>query len=201
MRSLTLAATLASVLASTAALAAPPGPDPAAAPPAVAPAPAGPRAGARAPAFALKAVDSGQTRALESFTKAKGVKGAVVVFLSCKCPYVVQARGPLADLQKQYGEKVAFVGLNANQNEKTDDIKADSALNFPFPMLRDEGSKVADLYGAERTPEVFVVDGGGVIRYHGGVADLGPALAQLVAGAPVAKPESKAFGCTIKRKP
>jgi peroxiredoxin len=162
---------------------------------------AAPRAGAKAPAFSLKAVDSGQARALESFTKAKGVKGAVVVFLSCKCPYVVQARAPLADLQKQYGDKVAFVGLNANQNEKSDDIKADSALNFPFPMLRDEGAKVADLYGAERTPEVFVVDGGGVIRYHGGVADLGPALAQLVAGAPVAKPESKAFGCTIKRKP
>jgi peroxiredoxin len=162
---------------------------------------AAPRAGAKAPAFSLKAVDSGQPRTLESFTKAKGVKGAVVVFLSCKCPYVVQARAPLADLHKQYGDKLSFVGLNANQNEKTDDIKADSALNFPFPMLRDEGSKVADLYGAERTPEVFVVDAGGVIRYHGGVDGAGAALAQLVAGAPVAKPESKAFGCTIKRKP
>jgi len=30
---------------------------------------------------------------------------------------------------------------------------------------------------------------------------LGPALAQVLAGAPVAKPESKTFGCTIKRKP
>jgi peroxiredoxin len=171
--------------------AADPAPEPAAAP----------RAGAKAPAFSLKAVDSGQPRTLESFTKAKGVKGAAVVFLSCKCPYVAQARGPLADLHKQYGDKIAFVGLNANQNEKADDIKADAALSFPFPMLRDDGSKVADLYGAERTPEVFVVDGGGVIRYHGGVADLGPALAQVIAGGAVAKPESKAFGCTIKRKP
>jgi peroxiredoxin len=171
------------------------------APPAAAPAPAGPRAGDKAPVFSLKAVDSGQPRSLESFTKAKGMKGAVVLFLSCKCPYVAQARAPLADLHKQYGDKVAFVGLNANQNEKTDDIKADAAQSFAFPMLRDEGSKVADLYGAQRTPEAFVVDPSGVIRYHGGVADLGPALAQLAAGAPVAKPESKAFGCTIKRKP
>lgn len=162
---------------------------------------AAPRAGAKAPGFSLKAVDSGQPRALESFTKAKGVKGAVVVFLSCKCPYVAQARGPLADLHKQYGDKVAFVGLNSNQNERADDIKSDAALSFPFPMLRDEGSKVADLYAAERTPEAFVVGPDGVIRYHGGVADLGPALAQLIAGVPVAKPESKAFGCTIKRKP
>ena len=173
--------------------------------PAVAPPPApaitGPRAGDKAPAFALKAVDSGQPRSLDSFTKAKSVKGAVVLFLSCRCPYVAQARGPLAELHKQYGDKVAFVGLNANQNEKSDEIKSDAALSFPFPMLRDDGSKVADLYGAQRTPEAFVVDPSGVIRYHGGVADLGPALSQLVAGTPVAKAESKAFGCTIKRKP
>jgi peroxiredoxin len=158
-------------------------------------------AGDKAPAFSLRAVDSGQPRALESFTKAKGMKGAVVLFLSCRCPYVAQARAPLADLHKQYGDRFSFVGLNANQNEKADDIKADAAQSFAFPMLRDEGSKVADLYGAQRTPEAFVIDPSGVIRYHGGVADLGPALAQLVAGTPIAKAESKAFGCTIKRKP
>lgn len=165
------------------------------------PALAGPRAGEKAPAFALKTVDKGEDRTLESFTRAAGKKGAVVVFLSCKCPYVAQARAPLADLARQFGGKVAFVGLNANQNEKLDDIRSDAALNFPFPMLRDEGSKVADLYGAERTPEVFVVGPDGVIRYHGGVADLGPALTDLVAGKKVAKSEAKAFGCTIKRKP
>jgi len=167
----------------------------------VVPAPAVPRAGDKAPAFTLKAVDSGQARTLASFAKAKGMKGAVLLFLSCRCPYVAQARAPIAELFKQYRDKVAFVGLNANQNEKADDIKADAGQSFAFPMLRDDGSKVADLYGAQRTPEAFVVDPSGVIRYHGGVADLGPALAQLVAGAPVAKAESKAFGCTIKRKP
>jgi peroxiredoxin len=170
-------------------------------PGAAAPEPAGPRAGEKAPAFTLKAVDSGQPRTLDSFTKAKGTKGAVVLFLSCRCPYVAQARAPLGELHKQYGDKVAFVGLNANQNEKADDIKTDASQSFAFPMLRDEGSKVADLYGAQRTPEAFVIDPSGVIRYHGGVADLGPALADLVAGKAIAKAESKAFGCTIKRKP
>jgi peroxiredoxin len=161
----------------------------------------GPRAGDKAPAFALKAVDGGEARTLESLTHAKGVKAAVLVFLSCKCPYVAQARGPLGDLARQYAGKVAFVGVNANQNERSDDIRSDAALNFPFPMLRDEGSKVADLYAAERTPEAFLLDGEGIVRYHGGVADLGPALGDLLAGKPVAKPEARAFGCTIKRKP
>src|SRR5262245_60202243 len=94
--------------------------------PAAPAAPAGPRAGARAPSFSLNTVDANKPRALESFTKAKGVKGAVLLFLSCRCPYVVQARAPLAELHKQYGDKIAFVGLNANQNEKVDDIKTDA---------------------------------------------------------------------------
>ncbi len=165
-----------------------------------------PRAGDKAPAFTLKTVDAGQPRTLDSFIKAKGQdgkagKGAVVLFLSCRCPYVAQARAPIAELYKQYGDKVAFVGVNANQNEPVGDIKADAAQSFGFPMLRDDGSKVADLYGAQRTPEVFVVGTNGLLRYHGGVDDLGPALAQLVAGQAVTKFESKAFGCTIKRKP
>jgi len=168
------------------------------------PALAGPRAGDKAPTFSLKTVDKGEERTLESFTHAVGkqkMKGTVIVFLSCKCPYVAQARAPLGELARQYGDKVAFVGVNANQNEKADDIRNDAALNFPFPMLRDEGSKVADLYAAERTPEVFLVGADGVIRYHGGVADLGPALGDLLAGKAVARPEARAFGCTIKRKP
>lgn len=162
---------------------------------------AGPRTGDKAPGFTLKTVDKGEARTLESFGKPRGIKGTALVFLSCKCPYVVQARAPLAELVKQYGAKVAFVGVNANQNEKADDIKSDAALNFPFPMLRDEGSKVADQYAAERTPEVFLIDDDGVIRYHGGVGELGAALAELTAGKPVTKGESKAFGCTIKRHP
>lgn len=162
-----------------------------------------PRAGDKAPAFTLKTVDAGQPRTLDSFIKAKGKdsKGAVVLFLSCRCPYVAQARALIAELYKQYGDKVGFVGVNANQNEPVGDIKADAAQSFGFPVLRDDGSKVADLYGAQRTPEVFVVGTNGLLRYHGGVDDLGPALAQLVTGQAVTKFESKAFGCTIKRKP
>ena len=166
-----------------------------------APARAEVKVGDKAPAFTLKPVDKGDAVTLESLARAKGTRGAVLIFLSARCPYVAQARQPIAELAKQYGATFSFAGVNANQNEPADEIKSDAALNFAFPMLRDDGSKVADLYGAERTPEVFVVDGAGKLRYHGGVAELGAALAELAAGKPVSKPESKAFGCTIKRKP
>jgi thiol-disulfide isomerase/thioredoxin len=160
---------------------------------------AAPRAGDKAPSFTLKTADRGDARTLESFANGKGVEGVVVLFLSSRCPYVAQARAQIAELAQKYGGKVAFVGVNANQNERPDEIKSDAALNFSFPMLLDEGAKVADLYAATRTPEAFLVDRGGVVRYHGGVADLGPALADVTAGKPVAKAEAKAFGCTIKR--
>jgi peroxiredoxin len=161
----------------------------------------GVKIGQPAPAFSLKAVGKPELVSLESLAKVKGSQGSVLVFLSCKCPYVAQARQPLAALAKQYGAQVAFAGINANQNESAEDIKTDAALNFPFPMLYDQGSKVADLYAAERTPEVFLIDRAGTVRYHGGVADLGLALAELTAGKPITKPEVKAFGCTIKRHP
>jgi peroxiredoxin len=164
------------------------------------PASAAPRVGDKAPAFSLKTVDSGDARSLADLTKEKKNQAAVLVFLSCRCPYVAQARQPLADLAKEFGDKVQFVGLNSNQNEPADEVKADAAQNFPFPMLRDEGSKVADAYAAERTPEVFLVDARGVVRYHGGVADLGAALREFTAGKAIIKTEARAFGCTIKRK-
>jgi peroxiredoxin len=163
---------------------------------------AGLKAGDKAPPFGLRTVDDkGDTLTLSALTAAKGKQGTVVVFVSCKCPFVAQARAPLAELFKQYGGRVSFVGVNANANEALSDIKTDAAASFPFPMVRDFGAKVADAYGAERTPEVFLIDGAGVVRYHGGVGDLGAALADLTAGKPIAKPDAKAFGCTIKRKP
>jgi peroxiredoxin len=158
---------------------------------------AAPKIGEKAPAFSLPTVDKGEPRALADL--GKGKQATVAVFLSCRCPYVVKARQPIADLVKQFGDKVQFVGINANQTEAADEVKADAASHFAFPMLIDAGSKVADLYAAERTPEAFVIDAGGVLRYHGGIDGLGAALGELTLHKPVSKPELRAMGCTIKR--
>ena len=117
-----------------------------------------PRAGDQAPAFTLKSVDNGEPKALAALLKEGGGRGVVVAFLSAECPYVAQARQPLGELFRSFGSKVSFVGVNANQNESANDIKADAAVSYPFPMLRDEGAKVAELFAAERTPEVFLID-------------------------------------------
>ncbi len=82
---------------------------------------------------------------------------------------------------------------------------------FGFPVVKDEGNKVADAYGAQKTPEVFVISPKGDLLYHGRIdesqddpkavksPDLRNALEAILAGKPVPATETKAFGCTIKR--
>jgi peroxiredoxin len=42
---------------------------------------------------------------------------------------------------------------------------------FTFPYLYDESQDVARSYGAERTPEFFIFDASGTLRYHGAPDD------------------------------
>ncbi|HEV2722806.1 MAG TPA: redoxin domain-containing protein, partial [Thermoanaerobaculia bacterium] len=82
---------------------------------------------------------------------------------------------------------------------------------YPYPYLKDADSSVARRYGARVTPHVYVIDGGGVLRYRGYVDDsakaaerrttgLSNALDELLAGKPVSNQTTRAFGCTIKFK-
>jgi peroxiredoxin len=55
----------------------------------------------------------------------------------------------------------SFPNMKERANEK--------GFNFPYPF--DESQAVARVYGAERTPEVFVFDKQGQLRYHGAIDD------------------------------
>ena len=77
-------------------------------------------------------------------------------------------------------------------------------------MLKDPENKIADYFGARRTPEVFLLDAERVLRYAGAIDDsrkeptknhLEAALAMVIAGKdiPKASKKTRAIGCTIKR--
>jgi len=76
---------------------------------------------------------------------------------------------------------------------------------FAFPMIKDEGHVMADRLGADRTPEAFLVDATGRLRYRGwvkskqGSPDLQRALDAVLEGRPVRRPVTKAFGCAVDR--
>ena len=62
-----------------------------------------------------------------------------------------------------------------------------------------------DVFDARRTPEVFLLDSLGTVRYHGRIAskisspDLKDAIEAFLAGQPIHPAETKAFGCAIPR--
>ncbi|MBV9455807.1 MAG: thioredoxin family protein, partial [Rubrobacter sp.] len=81
---------------------------------------------------------------------------------------------------------------------------------FSFPYLYDESQEVARAYGAERTPEVFLLGKDGRLLYHGTIDDnyedpravrnhyLRDALDAALASEEPPIAEIRPIGCTIK---
>ena len=79
-------------------------------------------------------------------------------------------------------------------------------------ILLDEDGVVGHKYGAKTTPHMFIVDSKGNLVYRGAIDSAGAkdggdgevvnyvdaALADLKAGKPVAKNDTKAYGCSVK---
>ncbi len=170
----------------------------------------GPAIGAAAPNFQLTTVD-GKTFSLADAEKAN--KAVVVMFIATKCPYSNAYNDRMRQMAADYSKKgILFVGVNSNSTEPEAEVKSHAAKNkWDFTLVKDPGNKVADMYDAKRTPEIYVVGSDGKLLYHGRIdenyeeptkvtsPDLKNALDQILAGQPVAKTETKAFGCTIKR--
>ncbi|HKC25560.1 MAG TPA: thioredoxin family protein [Thermoanaerobaculia bacterium] len=175
------------------------------------PAPAAPAVGTAAPDFTLPAASGASGPVALKDVAAKG-KGAVIIFVSTRCPYSNAYVGRMNALAKAYAAKgIAVLGINSNKNEPVAEIADHSKKNdVPFPILKDDGNKVADAYGANHTPEAFLIDAKGMLVYHGRIDesqeessarshDLQNAINALLAGKPVPVAETKAFGCSIKR--
>ena len=146
-----------------------------------------------------------------AFTDLKGPV-TVVTFISTICPISNAYDDRMNAVYKDYSAKgVKFIFVNANSNESASDVRQHAKdVGFEFPVYKDPRNLAADRFGASVTPESYVIDSGGVIRYHGQIDDnrnaarartqgLRMALDAVLAGKPVALQETKAFGCTIKR--
>lgn len=139
-------------------------------------------------------------------------KVTVVIFISTLCPISAAYHDRYrAIVSACKGKPVQFVFVNSNDNETLAEVQQhalDSELGFP--VYKDWKNVVADQLHASMTPEAFVLDGRGVVRYHGAIDDakyevrvkiaaLRDALDAVLAGKPVLRAELKAFGCTIHR--
>ncbi|HUY91252.1 MAG TPA: redoxin domain-containing protein [Pirellulales bacterium] len=143
-------------------------------------------------------------------------RAVVVAFLGVECP-LAKLYGPrLQELADAYAAKgVAVVGVNANQQDSLAEIAHYARTHkLEFTLLKDPGNVVADQFGAERTPEVFLLDEQRTVRYWGRIddqygvgyargkperEDLKAAIDELLAGKPISQPVARAVGCHIGR--
>ncbi len=139
-------------------------------------------------------------------------KAIVLMFVGTQCPTSNAYSGRLNELYADYGPRhVTFIAINSNDSEDLADMKKSAAeKGFRFPMLKDQGNVVADKLGATVTPEIYLLNPGFEVLYHGRIDDSGRearvtskdlrnALEEMLSGKAVSVPSTKAFGCTIKR--
>ncbi|QDV25072.1 redoxin domain-containing protein [Aureliella helgolandensis] len=155
----------------------------------------------------------GKQVSLDDFASSQAV---AIVFLGAECP-LAKLYGPrLTDIQEQYAERgVQVLGINSNSQDSLTEVAAYVHRHeIGFPMLKDPGNRIADALGAQRTPEVFLIDHDRIVRYHGRIDDqygvgyskerdpkpeLTLAIEALLTGQPIALAETKAVGCHIGR--
>jgi peroxiredoxin len=151
----------------------------------------------------------GITYQLSDMTNSSAI---VIMFWSTECPFVQPYTERINTLVTAYLSKnVVFWGINSNKTESDESVKEHHLeRNYTFPMLKDKDNVVADMFGATRTPEIFVLDKNLTVLYHGRIddsknadevqsTDLKNAIDEILAGKEVTSKITKQFGCTIKR--
>jgi len=167
--------------------------------------------GDAAPGFELPDVDGTPVR-LEPQEHA----ASVVVFTANGCPFARAWHDRIQRVAQDYADRGVVV-LQLVSNDDTDHpddsvgamAKRVAAGELAGPFLRDAEQAAAQAYGATATPEVFVVDRAGIVRYHGApdadhddpaqdAAWLRAALDDVLAGRDVRRPSTSPAGCSMK---
>ncbi|HET7296638.1 MAG TPA: thioredoxin family protein [Gemmatimonadales bacterium] len=144
----------------------------------------------------------------------------VVVFTCNHCPYALAWHERLQEVAHDYaGRGVRMLAINPNDANRYPRDSVDAmrervqAGEFDgVPYLRDASQEVARAYDAKTTPDVFVLDGQGVLRYRGapdGDHDdpsqdalwLRGALDAVLEGSEPDPAETTPVGCSIKWLP
>ncbi len=107
-------------------------------------------------------------------------KATVIVFVSARCPCSLSHEPVLIRLAREFGPHgFQFIGVHSNADESEDFARREflrrgnlRGKHFPFPLLNDPDSKIANQFEAFKTPHVYVVDPRGKVLFQGGVDDV-----------------------------
>ena len=178
-----------------------------------------PSVGKAAPAFVV----TGHNGKTYDLAQLKG-RTVVLEWMNPGCPFSkaqYDAGVPQA-LQAQYTAKgVLWLSVDSgapdHQGYLADDAAAAAFLKKrgaePSALIRDSQGSLGQLYGAKTTPSYCIIDARGILAYKGAADDrataepaqvkrshsyVAAALDALLAGRPVAVPETRSYGCSVK---
>ena len=171
--------------------------------------------GAKAPDFTLPDLSGNEV----TLSTLRG-RRVVLEWFNPECPFARYAhtKGPLREMADEaQSDGITWLAINSagagrqgHGSEKNLELK--TRYHMKHPILLDERGKVGRMYGARTTPQMFVIDGHGILVYRGaldnallGDLDRGElinyvseALASLAVGKPVQLRETRPYGCSVK---
>ena len=174
--------------------------------------------GSIAPDFELPNANGNSGGGTLSLQDAMGENGAVVFFTCNHCPYVVGSEPRIenaAEVARKNG--LGFVGINSNdpvkyESDSWDNMVKRANRGMTYAYLHDPSQEVALSYGAERTPEFYLLNSDSMVVYRGRLDDsprdpshaktseLEDAMEELASGATVSVERTESIGCSVKWK-
>lgn len=171
--------------------------------------------GAKAPLADVEVEDvSGEMLTLKEVA---GEKGLLVNFSCNTCPWVSRWEdryNPIARLAKANGIETIALNPNAairDRGEGMEDMKKRAEeSDYEFYYALDKDSRIAQAFGANRTPHIFLFNSELELVYRGAIDDnansaeeveehfLKNAIQELAAGKEITTKVTKSLGCTIK---
>ena len=161
----------------------------------------------------MKSID-GNDLTLEKLKKDNGL---LVIFSCNTCPWVIRWQdryNPLSELCQK--NEIGFVAINSNARlhdsvDSFDEMIYHAAVNdYKFPYTLDKNSKLAKLFGAMKTPHVYLFNKNDVLVYRGAIDDnakdankvnkkyLEDAIISSSKAEKIKVETTKALGCSIK---
>jgi peroxiredoxin len=169
--------------------------------------------------FTLVNTVDNQSVSLSSFSNKKGI---AIIFTSDFCPYSKLYEARIGDLAQEFSNKdIQFILINPNnplvsQEDAVEKMaKNAKEKGYRFPYLADKEQKVANIFGATKTPEVYLLQPSGTrfnIVYSGAIDDnpqvatdvdkhyLKDAITNLLEGKSIAPKYQRPTGCMIKKR-
>jgi peroxiredoxin len=165
--------------------------------------------GQKAPAWKMLPGVDGKRHSLADLDKAKLV---VVVFTCNSCDVATDYEDRIIEFAKKHEGEVAVVAINVS-TKPADDLphmkERAKEKKFPYPYLFDESQAIGRAYGANYTPEFFLLDGERRIAYMGSMDDstyadrvkanyLEAAVEAVLKGETPAVAETAPRGCRVR---